>query len=606
MSMPTLAHIRQWPPRTIRRVALGVGAFQTALVGFIVASSGYIKDDFLFFAIGRSDGLGEKDLTLSVLGSLVPGFQLGNAAVGSTHPIQRWPAVAITVILYALALFLFYRLCELLVGPRPLIVPLMAVAGLSGVLAVSLVWWTAALNSLPAAVCDLLALYALVLQGVTGKSRYLVVSIVSFAVGVAFYDASSSFLAVLVVFTVLYLMDDLHWRAVLAGLARRWWLWAAYFIPIVFNLTWRSLHSGAYVLGPSPGAGDVLRFIGTGWSQGFVPSTFGVTFSNVHQTALRVLVVAVGQVLFFGIVATTIRRRREAWRAWTLFAAGFAAIEILAAVGRAGDGTLFASNTVYWTAQPFLLSLALVLALVPSRLPLANPVPAATKDIGMRFGARVVAFPLAAVAAVCVLGAYAMWSTPDRTRGAQVSGYLQTLSRSWQEVSQHDPQAFVWDTTVPSFVLDPFYAPYNRIAQSAGLMVDLRIDATQGTGYVVSSNGSLIPAHRTVVSTAHLTGGPSGPCVSRQAHSQVARIALNTTVPTGNWFLRLHYAQSSGFSASFYGERLHFSKGQGGILTPDGASNGKSSFSLTIPAGESLCVTSADIEAPAAHLQFGG
>lgn len=252
MSIPTLSEIRQWPPPIVRRAAFVVGAFQTALVGFIVASSGYIKDDFLFFAIGRSDGLGEKDLTLSVLGSLVPGFQLGNAAVGSTHPIQRWPAVAITVILYTLAVFLFYWLCELLVGPRPLIIPLMAVAGLSGVLAVSLVWWTAALNSLPAAVCDLLALYALVLHAVRGKGRYLAVSIVSFAVGVAFYDASSSFLAVLVVFTALYLMDDLHWRAVLAGLARRWWLWAAYFIPIVLNLTWRSLHSGAYVLGPSP------------------------------------------------------------------------------------------------------------------------------------------------------------------------------------------------------------------------------------------------------------------------------------------------------------------------------------------------------------------
>jgi hypothetical protein len=202
-----VASIEAWSPRQIRWAALVVGSLQTVFVGFVISTSGYFRDDFPFFGQARQGGFSGSDLTRGVFGSLVPGFQLANSLLASLHPIPRWPAVVIPTVLYALALLVFFRLGELLLGTRPQLILLLAAAGLCGVLAISLVWWTAGINSLPAVVCDLLALDGLARYTATGRRRHLAVSIVAFAVGIAFYDASSSFLLVLVLCNALYLVD---------------------------------------------------------------------------------------------------------------------------------------------------------------------------------------------------------------------------------------------------------------------------------------------------------------------------------------------------------------------------------------------------------------
>ncbi len=150
MAHSVLEGIQFWTARRVRRVALGVGLAQTAFVVWVISTSGYFRDDFPFFGLARQTGFSESGLTRSVFGSLVPAFQLSNSILASLHPIPRWPAVVVPALLYAVALLLFYRLGELLFGPRPVLVLLLLAAGLSGVLAISLVWWTAGINSLPA------------------------------------------------------------------------------------------------------------------------------------------------------------------------------------------------------------------------------------------------------------------------------------------------------------------------------------------------------------------------------------------------------------------------------------------------------------------------
>lgn len=592
---------QRWPTSRVRQLALAVGLLQTTLVTWVVWTSGYLNDDYLFLSLARKGGFSGTQLTRSVYGSVIPGFQLGNSLLASLHPLPRWPAVVIPVVLYALALTVFYRLAELLFGPRPILIPLMAVAGLSGVLATSLVWWTAGLNSLPALVFDLLALDGLVRHAATGKRRHLVVSVISFALGIAFYDASASFLAVLVVFTAVYLVDHRDWRAFLRGLTRRGWLWAAYAVPIALNLLWRSLHPKEYVLSPLPSVETALRFIGSGWAQGFVLSSFGITFSKLSQGWPRVLLVVVGQCLFFGLVAATIYRRRAAWKAWAVFGSGFLAIEVLAAVGRGGYGNVFAINTVYWTVQPFMLSLAVGLAFLPSTLGIAAPSPqkASRRPIPKVSVNRELAVIGATVVALCGSGVAAFWTANFRSQGATNHTFVENLGRSWNRVQAQSPHPFIWNTEVPGVIISPLFTPYNRVATTAGLLIDLRVDSIRGTGYLVSDDGNLVPASVNVVSRASL--GRRTSCFSPRTRSRTASVALNAVVPDGNWFLRVSYSRSSGFSTTVDGAPVHFAKGSGGFLTPDSADIGKSTFSIKVPAEASACLTAAAVEAPVAR-----
>ncbi len=585
----------------VRQAALAVGLLQTAFVTWVVWTSGYLNDDYLFLSLARKGGFSGTQLTQSVYGSVIPGFQLGNSLLASLHPVPRWPAVVLPVVLYALALALFYRLTELLFGSRPILIPLMAVAGLSGVLATSLVWWTAGLNSLPALVFDLLALDGLARHAATGRRRYLVVSVVSFALGIAFYDASASFLAVLVAFTAVYLIDHRDWRAFLRGLTRRGWLWAGYAVPIALNLLWRSLHPKEYILSPLPNVETALRFIGSGWAQGYVLSSFGITFAKLSEGWPRVLLVVVGQCLFFGLVGATIFRRRAAWKAWVVFGSGFLAIEILAAVGRGGYGNVFAINTVYWTVQPFMLSLAIGLAFLPSTFGIAAlPPPKGNRRPIPKAGVnREFAVSGVTVLVLCGSGVAAFWTANFRSQGATNHTYIQNLGQSWSRVQAQSHHPFVWNTEVPGVIISPLFTPYNRVASTAGLLINLRVDSIRGTGYLVSDDGNLVPAEVNVVSRANLSGRAS--CLSRRTTSWTTSVALNSAIPEGNWFLRVSYTRSSGFSTTVDGAPVHFTKGSGGFLTPDSADIGKSTFSIKVPAGASACLTAAAVEAPVAR-----
>jgi hypothetical protein len=597
-----VAQIESWSPSRIRRVAAVTGLVQTAFVAWVISTSGYFRDDYPFFVVARQGGFSGSELTRNVFGSLIPGFQLGNSLLASLQPIPRWPAIVIPVLLYGLALLLTFRLGALLFGTRPLLIALMALAGFSGVLATSLVWWTAGLNSLPVVVCDLLALDGLARHAATGRRRHLVTSVVAFGVGIAFYDASCSFLVVLVLFSALYLTGPGSWRSMVHGFARSWWVWVGYGVPIVLNVTWRQLHPSSYALPPLPSIGLALRFVGAGWAEGFVPSSLGLSFSSLPQ-APGVLVVVAGQLFFVGVVALSIRRRRRAIRAWCLFASSFLAIELVAAIGRGYAGTLFALNTVYWAVQPFLLMLAVGLAFWPLCFgPQATEEPPARRHgpaAHPPWRQWVTMLGVAGACTIGVLGALSFWSTPDRSQGAQNRSYLATLRHAWDVAQASSTHPFVWDTQVPPFVLTPIFAPFNRVATTVGLLVPLRMDATQGQGYLVDTSGDLLPTSVTVVSRAALAGRTG--CLSARPAARTVSVPVHPLVHPGNWFLRLRYGRSSGFWAAARGQRVRLARGSGAFVIPYSTTSATSSISLTIPPGASACLAQVVLELPVAR-----
>jgi hypothetical protein len=68
-----------WPASKVRRLAVAVGLLQTGFVTWVLWTSGYFRDDYVFMSLGRQGGFSETQLTRTVFGSLVPGFQFGNS-----------------------------------------------------------------------------------------------------------------------------------------------------------------------------------------------------------------------------------------------------------------------------------------------------------------------------------------------------------------------------------------------------------------------------------------------------------------------------------------------------------------------------------------------
>lgn len=599
-----------WSKTNVHRAMALVGLVQTLIVGWIVLSSGFQQDDYMFFYLGRQNGFSITGLTHSVFGSLIPGFMFVNTLLSMGSPIARWHMVVLILALYVVLIVVLYRLLELLFGPRPGIVLLTAIATCSGLLGVSLVWWTPAINSLPAIVADLLALDGLARHALTGKRRYLVLSVVSFAVGTAFYDPSMEVAVPLVLFTLLYLSDVRDWHSFWNAVRARAWLWLGYSVPILMNLAWRRAHPAEYALPPIASISRMAQFMIGGWTKGFVPSFVGANYLTISSAMRQWEIVVVGQVLFVGVVIFTIVRRRSAWRAWFLFLCSFAAADLVAAIGRASSPGYFQMNSLYWCFSGFLLMITLGLAFFPSRLIGGNV--ARSDDAHVEGQPRRARFELSHVGAVtitialCAMGIHYIWTTPDRSLGAANRIYTDNLQSAWAKVAAHQPRSFVWDTSVPWYVLTTSFRPYNQVATTMALVVpNLRVDSPSGPGYLINSNGGLVRARSQVLSqvtTGPATGRASSGgnfCLVRRSTRSKPRLPLTKPVQAGNWFIRVHYTGSSGFNAFTKYQVLPIPRGSGTILIPLTVPKKISSLNLTVPKNASACL-SVDIEEPVA------
>ncbi len=594
-----------------------VGLLQTLIIAFVVRSSGFQQDDYLFFSVGHREGFSVADLTHSVFGSLIPGFMFVNTFLAQGAPVPRWQLVTITLALYVALILVLYRLLELLFGPRPGIVLLTSIATCSGLLGVSLVWWTPAINTLPATVLDLLALDGLARHAVTGKRRYLVLSVFSFAVGIAFYDPSMEVVVPLVLFTLLYLSDIRDVRSLWSAFRARAWLWVGYSVPISLSVAWREIHPSEYTQPPLASVSRIVQFMLGGWAKGFVPSSIGASYTTVNSGPPPWEILALGQLVFVAIVALTIVRRRSAWRAWFFFLGSFAVTDLVAAIGRASLASYYQENSIYWLLSDFLLIIALGLALFPNRLPAQGTVRTQDRNDGRSRHydrtphRRIRASHIAAVAVticLCAAGIRDMWLTPEHSHGSANSRYLNRVETSWKKVSAHQPNAFVWDSTVPWYVLEPAFAPYNRVDTTVALVVPhLRIDVPDGIGYLITSSGKLVRSQPVVISRAQ-TGAPTADrpqsdavCFDGRSGPSTLPLSLTRPVPQGESFMRVQYTGSSGFNITMNdtNDPITIRRGSGTIIVPLSVPKQTSLFRFWVPRNVAGCV-SIQVERPVA------
>ena len=296
------------------------GLLQVVAGTVVVRSSGFLQDDYLYLA-PRQKGFTLHGLTTSVFGSLIPGFSLADTLMARMHPISRWPLMLTVVALYAVVVFLFYMLLELLFGARPAIVAFTAIASDE---------WAARRSSSPGGPRASTRFplsrqrsshcrgWSATRRGPTSPSDHRRGRLCR---GRGLLRPKHGGPARVGALHRALLADPCDWRSVGRALRTRTILWIGCAIPIALNLSWRRLHPTEYTLPPVAGTGKLLRFMGAGWAQGFAPSTPRNPLSSIGTTTGRWQAVVVGQALIVGFVVVSLIRRPSAWRAWAWFGA---------------------------------------------------------------------------------------------------------------------------------------------------------------------------------------------------------------------------------------------------------------------------------------------
>jgi hypothetical protein len=371
--------------------------------------------------------------------------------------------------------------------------------------------------------------------------------------------------------------------------------WACYAIPVVLELGWRFAHPGLYITGGSATTGQTLGFVGLTWTQTLVPLTFGVDPWVLPTHVERVFAGVLGQVLFVGFVVGTILRRRAAWRAWVLLGATFLVRATLVGVTRAGTyGPGDASDVKYVALDVFFLVIAVGFALLPVR---GSTVDSPTATVPSTSPRSRPLFPvLVVLTVVAVILVYGVALVFDQNRDSESAAshashrFFANFATSWAATASTTPHAFLWNTEInPRIVTRSFY-PYDTASVTVGrLHPGIRFDQSSGTGFLLRSDGSVVPS-RAVTQAQGVMGGGTA-CTDPHGGGRITVTLDHGLNGAKQWFGLVSYRSTTGAVATRSdGTTLVFPKGDGTLITPfPPAPLGSVVWSVQPPAN--VCIT---------------
>jgi hypothetical protein len=604
--MPEPARRRRITPPV---AVAGVIVLESLYVLWIAARGYFYQDDFVDLGLIKQLGFDGRMLEQPVYGHFVPGYNVVNYLIASVVP-YRWPFVeAADVGLFALSLFLLYRLLTTLFGSNWLAVALVALAGASFSLVPSVIWWASGLQQLVAIPAILTAVLCQVHYLSSGRVRLAVLAGLSFAVGLAFYDGTLGAALFIVLMTLLF------WpvRPGLAGVPRAvvayWPAWLCFGVPIGLDLWWRFSHYVLYATPPLPHALQAAQFVSLSWTQTFVPLLAGLYAWALPQHAVRAAVGIVGQVLVILFVIWTVRRRRIAGRAWVMFAATFVFMSSLVGLTRVsllGPGD--AADVRYVGLNVFFFMISVGFVLLPLKAKVASgagKTEAVTVPSGRHVHARRrgPAWKVAACTVLCAVvvgyGALLNWDTHGDVAVQLDFGsrnYFSRFAATWPPVAS--THAFLWDTEVsPAVMLTGFY-PYNTATYTIGrLHPSVPIDDWGGQGYMLQPDGSVVRASAVTQATGIVP--PSGSCVHTGGRSGAVGAALDHPLKAAKrWFGVVLYRSTTGAVVDQTGNpSVHFPRGSGTLLTKFFPMP-LTSVVWIVPPHTQLCVTGVKIVLP--------
>jgi len=198
------------------------------------------------------------------------------------------------------------------------------------------------------------------------------------------------------------------------------------------------------------------KYLWTAWFRGVTPAFAGVNVGiDAHGT--EVLYAVGAQLLLVAVVALTVWRNPNAWRAWVFWGVAFAANATVVAFGRLGSLGFkqVGSQLRYDTEMTWLLPLALGFAFFVANGRGLRP---------LRLPPRRVTFLAGAAAACLYLGA-AIDTGHDNARDwrFKASSQAKAYAANMRAGGTRNAGATVLDDQTPAYLIAPPHKPWNRL-----------------------------------------------------------------------------------------------------------------------------------------------
>jgi hypothetical protein len=240
----------------------------------VVLPSYYWQDDFIHLDLARREGLTADFLVRDYNDHLeiVPNFLYWLLSQSATTSFV--PAALLIVGLQLLAAVVFWRLLRALFGSRAVILVPLAMYLFTPLALVTSTWLAAALEALTFQIAFVSVMLATLRFHETGRSRWVVLSLVAYALGMLSWEKALLVLPAVMAMHVLVVWRFDPFATRLARLRAHWRMWGAHGVVLVGYLgLYLSVTDGSERLEAS--AAPYLRSAGTMLVQVFVPGILG-------------------------------------------------------------------------------------------------------------------------------------------------------------------------------------------------------------------------------------------------------------------------------------------------------------------------------------------
>ncbi len=528
-----------WPHRRlVTRLALGLVLLQAVLRGWTALRGYFYIDDFTFTGRSMEFPVWSREYLLHPYNShVMPGSYVWAWLTTHAFPLDWAPVALVMIALQTLLALAVWRLLVELFGPRPAILPPLALALLSPVSLPAFLWWAAALNQLPQQLAIVLALWGHVRYLRGGGLRRALVGPVALAGGLLFSEKSLFLLPLVVAVTLAFFAGGGPLRRVGWSLRRHGTTWIAYAAVALPYLAYYVLEVPTPLRETAKGA-DVADLATQFLFRATLPGLLGgpwqwtrVGFAGAlaDPNGYLVTVATAAAVLVVGLSVALWRRAAFAW----LILLGYVTVNIaLLASSRATViGPVIGTEYRYQTDIAIVAAVCLALATIPLPGPYdrAEVQPLLPREPARAWLEERVSAPLRAAGALPADGA-------ALARGTAVgAAAFLTASAGWTSV-RYDP---LWvdnpakpyvtnvlgglarlpegtvlaDGPVPADVAWPLIYPYNQSYRvfSPVLTGAQRLDPGDSAAVlVVPDDGGLL--RRAAVSGPTAEKGPAAGC----------------------------------------------------------------------------------------------
>jgi hypothetical protein len=527
---------------------------ELAILYLLLRNQGWAFDDNLSLELARQYGLGWHWLGLNLFGHWEPAHRAAFSLLLHEMPVDyRW-ALLTMLALVGVSMYLLSRIVRVLIDSTWMPAVAAAYFGLSVLLIAPLEWTSSGLEAFPTIAFDLLCFWSYLEYRERPAARWIAVSAGAIFASLMFYEKATYVPFYILLFRVLILSDDLHPRAVWAGLWRERRIWASYIVVLIAYALVRELTgAGSIASGGPVSLSQWLAFFRIFWLQSLPPRLLGITVAASGLSGLQVAAVVVAQVITVTVIVVSVIRRRSAWRVWLVFFICVIATAILVGEARVGDiGPGSANDPRYLFDFAWLVPILVALAFTGPR----GSIDRADTHHPPSGGRRSALVLAGSVALGVYLGASVATAAHMRSQwqGGAARQWEQNVERGLVEATRESPHALVVNGNVPWFIVEAAFSPYNQLSVILPLYgPPIQIDGPLGGPlYSVAPSGSLVRA-RIGPALAHY-GRLGAACAppSGAARQIDERLSLPAGATAGPYYLVTSYSAAGSTQLPVY------------------------------------------------------